>query len=915
MMRLLFLLCLVAPVALAQVSPHGTMKIECRACHTTESWEMRKDATFDHNKTGFPLAGQHKTIPCASCHAGLKFEATSSSCASCHEDIHRGELGEMCARCHSPQSWKVTDMLQRHQETRFPLLGRHTGAECQACHERASEQRFAGTPTTCIGCHREAYQTSRNPGHVAAGFPADCERCHQVTAQTWSQGFDHTLTAFPLTGAHTATPCLECHRDQTFSSTPAECYACHREDYERTQNPNHVAANFPTECQTCHNTASWEEGLFDHNQTLFPLTGAHQQQSCAGCHADNVYAGRPSECMACHATQFNQTQNPNHVTAGFPQQCEMCHTTMTWSGATFDHNATNFGLTGAHTTTQCQACHINNNYQLTYENCYQCHQDDFTIPADPNHVTGNFNHDCQPCHTTASWLPSTFSHNTTLFPLTGAHQAVSCSNCHVNNQYQGLPTDCYGCHEGDFNATTNPSHLTGNFSHDCTLCHATTGWSPASFDHATTNFPLTGSHTTAQCQSCHVNGNYQLVYTDCYPCHQDDFALPINPNHVAGNFNHDCSPCHSTTAWLPSTFSHNNTAFPLTGAHQAVNCSSCHINNQYQGLPTDCYGCHENDFNGTTNPNHVAGNFNHDCTQCHTTTAWSPASFDHNQTNFPLTGSHATATCQSCHINGNYQLTYEDCYQCHQAQFQIPTNPNHVAGNFNHDCSPCHTTTAWLPSTFSHNNTAFPLTGAHQAVSCSNCHINNQYQGLPTDCYGCHDDDFNGTTNPNHVAGSFSHDCTQCHTTAAWSPATFDHGQTNFPLTGSHVTASCQSCHINGNYQLTYEDCYQCHQAQFQIPTNPNHVQLQFSHDCTPCHTTTAWLPSTFNHDQQYFRIYSGRHEGRWNSCFDCHPTPGNFTDFTCTTCHERERMDDKHREVTGYVYSSPACYSCHRFE
>jgi hypothetical protein len=111
-----------------------------------------------------------------------------------------------------------------------------------------------------------------------------------------------------------------------------------------------------------------------------------------------------------------------------------------------------------------------------------------------------------------------------------------------------------------------------------------------------------------------------------------------------------------------------------------------------------------------------------------------------------------------------------------------------------------------------------------------------------------------------------------------------------------------------------YTDCYECHGPDYQIPSDPNHVLLQFSHDCTPCHTATAWLPSTFDHDGQYFRIYSGAHQGKWSSCSECHPSAGNYAEFTCISCHKHNQpdMDAKHSEVQGYVYSSPACYDCH---
>jgi nitrate/TMAO reductase-like tetraheme cytochrome c subunit len=58
------------------------------------------------------------------------------------------------------------------------------------------------------------------------------------------------------------------------------------------------------------------------------------------------------------------------------------------------------------------------------------------------------------------------------------------------------------------------------------------------------------------------------------------------------------------------------------------------------------------------------------------------------------------------------------------------------------------------------------------------------------------------------VAGQFNHDCTQCHSQNAWQPATFNHANTKFPLTGVHTTTACVSCHTNGNYQLQYTICY-----------------------------------------------------------------------------------------------------------
>jgi hypothetical protein len=33
---------------------------------------------------------------------------------------------------------------------------------------------------------------------------------------------------------------------------------------------------------------------------------------------------------------------------------------------------------------------------------------------------------------------------------------------------------------------------------------------------------------------------------------------------------------------------------------------------------------------------------------------------------------------------------------------------------------------------------------------------------------------------------------------------------------------------------------------------------------------------------------------------------------FTCLNCHAQNDTDDDHDDVSGYTYSSPACYNCH---
>ncbi|MBK7029732.1 MAG: hypothetical protein IPH45_11175 [Bacteroidales bacterium] len=54
-------------------------------------------------------------------------------------------------------------------------------------------------------------------------------------------------------------------------------------------------------------------------------------------------------------------------------------------------------------------------------------------------------------------------------------------------------------------------------------------------------------------------------------------------------------------------------------------------------------------------------------------------------------------------------------------------------------------------------------------------------------------DNYNQTTNPNHVTSQFATTCQDCHTQTAWVPSTFDHDNT-YPLTGAHATIAQIVC-------------------------------------------------------------------------------------------------------------------------
>lgn len=591
----------------------------------------------------------------------------------------------------------------------------------------------------------------------------DCLQCHTTDAfviDAKNIGFNHTRTGFTLVGAHAAESCKSCHESLIFSNIGTSCIDCHTDIHR---------GELGVECGSCHNSVNWEnrqEVFQQHLKTRFPLMGAHALTECESCHFNqhrNTYKNTPVECNICHAEDYLTTKNPNHQQVGFPMNCQACHriNAFSWSDADFDHST--FLLTGAHQRAACESCHAER-FAGTPRECYTCHQTEYDETTDPNHPKFGFLTTCETCHNTERWKGIKFDHlNASGFELVGIHNTILCSQCHVNNKVTGLPRDCYGCHETNYRGATAPDHAAANYPHDCTTCHSQNAWQPADFDHNRTAFPLTGAHQTVQCTDCHVNNKYAGTPTDCYACHQPEFQRVVDPNHVANNFSHDCTICHSTSTWAPATFDHNNTAFPLAGAHANVLCINCHTNG-YANTPSTCYACHDNDFKGVADPNHMANNFDHDCSICHSTSAWAPATFNHNNTTFPLTGAHASTACANCHANG-YVNTPADCYFCHQKEYEQTTDPNHKAAQFPQECHTCHNTSNWIQTTYDHDNQYFPIySGQHRGEwsTCADCHVNNSnYQVF--ECINCHEHSKTQTDSKHNEVRDYQYKSTACY--------------------------------------------------------------------------------------------------------------------------------------------------------
>ena len=313
----------------------------CEECHTVTAWDSLQ--RFDHERTRYPLTGSHADVACGDCHARVdgvvRFRPLAfASCTACHADPHARAMGTECAECHTTRGWtsvpaeRVATRFD-HARTRFPLIGAHAQAACDACHgrtrtpgiriafERGSARRSYPVPQhdRCASCHIDP--------HARASTAPDCGTCHGEAA--WLPAAysieQHASGGFPLLGAHAAAPCGACHSERggtlQFTVADATCRGCHAE-----VDPHE--GMFGTErCDACHATDSFSIDAWDHERA----PGA----ACRSCHTDDDV----------HGPQFAA------------RDCRECHGTTDFEIAAFDHARSGFPLEGKHATVPCESCH------------------------------------------------------------------------------------------------------------------------------------------------------------------------------------------------------------------------------------------------------------------------------------------------------------------------------------------------------------------------------------------------------------------------------------------------------------------------------------------------------------------------------------------------------------------------------
>lgn len=153
-----------------------------------------------------------------------------------------------------------------------------------------------------------------------------------------------------------------------------------------------------------------------------------------------------------------------------------------------------------------------------------------------------------------------------------------------------------------------------------------------------------------------VHETQEAKSNDCVHCHTSAYQAAVNPKHE-GVFDQTCDDCHvSKKAWAPIPEFHELDAI----------------------AQKECVSCHQKEYDATKKPPHAERHFPTDCKDCHDTEKYAPLPKD----------IHATQT-----------FGKQDCYSCHQSNYENTTKPNHKQANIPTTCAGCHNAGgAWLPT-------------------------------------------------------------------------------------------------------------------------------------------------------------------------------------------------------------------------
>ena len=249
---------------------------KCSRCHNENSFSPSLFTREMHEKTRWPLEQSHTAVACTSCHtpdrkieraipssvrqamarqrrsvlfSSLRMDIAGdlARCDTCHKDPHGGQFAEQvktrgCTDCHQMTSFRQVSF--DHDQSRFPLTGKHKDTACGSCHKAPPSSRartvsvvvYKPLDIACGACHLDIHV-----GQLAIKSTTDCTRCHQTTEFKTTR-FNHDdpkMSRFSLEGKHRQISCEKCHpvvdvgsiQTRRYKPVPTRCADGHEDEH------------------------------------------------------------------------------------------------------------------------------------------------------------------------------------------------------------------------------------------------------------------------------------------------------------------------------------------------------------------------------------------------------------------------------------------------------------------------------------------------------------------------------------------------------------------------------------------------------------------------------------------------------------------------------------------------------------
>jgi hypothetical protein len=395
-----------------------------------------------------------------------------------------------------------------------------------------------------------------------------------------------------------------------------------------------------------------------------------------------------------------------------------------------------------------------------------------------------------------------------------------------------------------------------------------------SFNHALTGFPLTGTHISVSCASCHAKGRFDGAPTQCIGCH-NTMTAPGEPQSHPRTTNR-CESCHLTTTWRDLRFiDHVQALGPCANCHNGKLALGKSVNHIVTSAP--CENCHLNTvtFAGATAP---ASTRVRNATSSGTTTpaaatpgptgtaASVPGAVAPGTSAAPTAPSSPNALsarskkdhggiingCATCH-NGagapgkpqTHIATNAPCETCHKSRLTFAGARMSHAGLIA-NCASCHNSRAATGKPANHIITSAPCEACHKStVTFAGARVDHSL--ITSTCSNCHNGTMAEGKAPRHFLTALP--CNSCHRTSTWIPADYRH--TSPAYVRHSAGSSCTTCHISNAQAVSWKfpalrpNCAGCHADQyrpmahvkFQRPVKGFYTVAELKDCAGSCHT------------------------------------------------------------------------------